>query len=100
MSSPIQWNSSFSVHSGFKQPDAVEEDPEASEAAFEQGDIAPLIPEYDPYNVGGQLEQAESLVAMYEGLESNRHYVSHIMRSYKHVTLPEFLIYMYLVLKF
>ncbi len=90
------WQTPFPIQRGFKSPEAVEEDPDASEAAFEDKDIAPLQLDYDPYSISTQLHNSSEVLSLYEGLNSHKNDVAHIMRSYKHVTLPEFLLYIYL----
>ena len=81
---------------GFKDPLPVEEDPDSSQAVFEQKDIAPVYADFDPYCVTFQDFVTEAISAISDELEKNSISSPGITRSYKHITLPEALLYCYI----
>lgn len=84
---------------GFSTPKATEEDPEASQAAFEEKDITPHLAPYDPYTLLPDLYDPSILQPLHHYATQSAAYTAHIYRSYKHLTLPEALIYCTLLLK-
>ena len=44
-------NINISHVKAFADPKPIEEDPESSQAVFEDKDILPFIPEFNPYNI-------------------------------------------------
>mgnify|MGYP001162518521 FL=1 len=80
---------------GFKDPTPIEEDPEASQNAFETNHIDAANDVYNPYNVNAQEIASEAIIAISDELENETNTLG-ISRSYKHITLPEALLYCYL----
>ena len=82
---------------GFKDPSPVEESPEMQELVSKTPDPESPTDTYDYYAVEQFNVEAESLLAICDELKQTNTYMPTVKRSYKHMTLPEALIYIYLL---
>ena len=80
---------------GFKDPTPVGEDPDASQEEFKARDTMPNPEPYNPYDVYDIDIKTEAIAALFHGLEQQTRSLG-IVRSYKHISLPEALIYCYI----
>ena len=85
------------VWKGFKDPQPVEEDPETQQAVLQDKDIAPQLETFNPYSVHTDSIESQAIIAIYEQLKQTNTVHPAIKRSYKHITLPEALIYIFIL---
>ena len=85
-------NINISQVKSYSDPKPIEEDPESSQAVFEDKDISPYIPEFNPYNIENDHELAQHVIQIYQQLFSANVYIPPIHRAYKSLSLPEALV--------
>ena len=76
----------------FTEPKPIEEDPESSQAVFEEADISGYIPEFNPYKIENDHDLAQQVIKIYENLFSANVYEPPIHRAYKSLSLAEALV--------
>ena len=81
----------------FSDPKPIEEDPESSQAVFEDKDIAPYIQDFNPYNIENDHDLAQEVIQIYQHLFSANVYTPPIHRAYKSLSLAEALVIIELI---